>query len=61
MISSKKKKIGEMSQTPSSSLHLNEWSRYFRHRDTIKLSNPFKDYSILPMLSGETPCCIKCT
>ena len=26
------------SKTPISTLHLDDWSRYFRHRDSIKLS-----------------------
>ena len=26
------------SQTPSSTLHFDNWTRYFRHRDTIKVS-----------------------
>ena len=30
--------INTTSQTPDSTLNLDDWTRYFRHRDTIKLS-----------------------
>ena len=35
------------SQTPSSMLHLDEWTRYFRHRDTIKLSKNKMDSKVI--------------
>ena len=40
-ISSKK---NTTSQTRSSILYLDDWTRYFRHRKTIKLSNGFRGY-----------------
>ena len=35
------------SQTPSSTLHLDELTRYFRHRDTIKLSKTKMDSQVI--------------
>ena len=35
------------SQIPSSNLHLDDWTRYFRHRDTIKLSKNKMDSKVI--------------
>ena len=35
------------SQTPSSTLHMDEWTRYFRHKDTIKLSKNKMDSKVI--------------
>ena len=35
------------SQTPSSALHLDDWTRYSRHRDTIKLSKNKMDLQVI--------------
>ena len=35
------------SQTPSSNLHLDDWTRYFRHRDTIKISKNKMDSKVI--------------
>ena len=47
MISSRTRK-STTSQTPSSALHLDDWTRrYFRHRDTIKLSKNKMDSKVI--------------
>ena len=46
MILSETEKKKTITQTPSSTIHLDEWSRYFRHRDTIKLSKNEKNSKI---------------
>ena len=35
------------SQTPSSTLHMDEWTRYLRHKDTIKLSKNKMDSKVI--------------
>ena len=35
------------SQTPSSAVHLDDWIRYFRHRDAIKLSKNKMDSKLI--------------
>ena len=35
------------SQTPSSTLHFDKWTRYFRYRDTIKLSKNKMDKKVI--------------
>ena len=35
------------SQTPRSALHLDKWTRCFRHRDTIKLSKNKMDSKVI--------------
>ena len=35
---------------PSSNLHLDDWTRYFRHRDTIKLSENKMDSKVIKSL-----------
>ena len=49
------------SETPSSILHLDDWTRYFRHRHTIKLSKNkmdskvIKSYQYSPEKSQSVP------
>ena len=35
------------SQTPNSTLHLDDWTSYFRQRDTIKLSKNKMDSKVI--------------
>ena len=35
------------SQIPSSNLHFDDWTRYFRHRDIIKLSKNKMDSKVI--------------
>ena len=49
--------INTTSQTPSPTLHLERWTRYFRHRRTVKLYKN-KIEKIPPMLSGKISCWI---
>ena len=35
------------SQTPSSTLHMDEWTRHLRHKDTIKLSKNKMDSKVI--------------
>ena len=49
------------SQATSSTLNLEGWTRYFRHRHLIKLSKNKMDLKLIkshPISSGKILCCI---